>query len=93
MTNGRQIFLKITSILMIAGGIIAGAKGFKACKVPENARKDVIWGILSAVLSIVSTVIGLIGDGKFRITNLALSLLVPGLYVYGVWKTMPSVNA
>lgn len=27
MTNGRQIFLKITSILMIAGGIIAGIAG------------------------------------------------------------------
>jgi len=73
--------------------IIAGVKGLRACKDPENARKCVNWGIGITVLSIISTGIGLIGGGKFRITNLVLSLLVPGLYVYGVWKTMPSVNA
>lgn len=137
MTIDGQKFLKITSILMIAGGIIAGiagviailgvsalvalagsadgtgflyasstivtiisvieiiagAKGLKACKVPEKARKCVSWGIVIAVLSIISTVIGLIGGGEFSITNVVLTLLVPGLYVYGALKTMPSVNA
>ena len=137
MTNNGQKFLKITSILMIIGGIIAaiagviailgvsalvalagsaegigllyassilvtiisvieiiaGAKGLKACKVPENAGKCVTWGIVIAVLSIISMVIGLIGGGKFNITSLVLNLLVPGLYVYGALKTKPNVNA
>lgn len=136
-TNNGQKFLKITSILMIIGGIIAaiagviailgvsalvalagsaegigllyassilvtiisvieiiaGAKGLKACKVPENAGKCVTWGIVIAVLSIISMVIGLIGGGKFNITSLVLNLLVPGLYVYGALKTKPNVNA
>ena len=137
MTNNGQKFLKITSILMIIGGIIAviagviailgvsalvalagsaegigllyassilvtiisvieiiaGAKGLKACKVPENAGKCVTWGIVIAVLSIISMVIGLIGGGEFNITSLVLNLLVPGLYVYGALKTKPNVNA
>ena len=137
MTNNGQKFLKITSILMIIGGIIAaiagviailgvsalvalagsaegigllyassilvtiisvieiiaGAKGLKACKVPENAGKCVTWGIVIAVLSIISMVIGLIGGGKLNITSLVLNLLVPGLYVYGALKTKPNVNA
>ena len=137
MTNNGQKFLKITSILMIIGGIIAviagviailgvsalvalagsaegmgllyassilvtiisvieiiaGAKGLKACKVPENAGKCVTWGIVIAVLSIISMVIGLIGGGAFNITSLVLNLLVPGLYVYGALKTKPNVNA
>ena len=122
-----QSFLKITSILMIVGGIIAviagviailgvsalvaiagsaegagllyassiivtvasvieiiaGVKGLKACKAPELAKKCVTWGILIVVVSIISMVIGLIGGGKFSIINLALNLLVPGLYIYG----------
>lgn len=136
MTNNGQKFLKITSILMIIGGIIAviagviailgisalaalagsaegtgllyassilvtvssviqiiaGAKGLKACKAPEIAGKCVTWGIVIAVLSIISLVIGLIGGGDFSITNLALNLLVPGLYVYGALKTKSNVN-
>ncbi|ALP93476.1 MAG: hypothetical protein ACLTNE_05370 [Intestinimonas butyriciproducens] len=122
-----QNFMKITSILMIAGGIIAGiagviailgvstlvalagsaegagllyassiivtiasiieiiagVKGLKACKAPELAKKCVTWGILIVVVSIISMVIGLIGGGEFSISNLALNLLVPGLYIYG----------
>ena len=137
ITNNGQKFLKITSILMIIGGIIAviagviailgvsalvalagnadgtgllyassilltiisvieiiaGAKGLKACKVPENAGKCVTWGIVIAVLSIISMVIGLIGGGEFNITSLVLNLLGPGLYVYGALKTKPNVNA
>ena len=72
--------------------IIAGAKGLKACKAPETAGKCVTWGIVIAVLSIISLVIGLIGGGDFSIINLALNLLVPGLYVYGALKTKPNVN-
>lgn len=136
MANNGQKLLKITSILMIVGGIIAvivgviavigvsalaalsgsaegtgllyassilvtissvieiiaGAKGLKACKTPENAGKCVIWGIVIAALSIVSMVIGLIGGGDFNVMNLVLNLLVPGLYVYGAMKTKPNVN-
>jgi len=124
-----QSFLKITSILMIVGGIIAvitgviailgisvlaalsgsvevtvllyvssilvtvasviqiitGVKGLKACKAPETAGKCVTWGIVIAVLSIISLVIGLIGGGDFNIT-MALNLLVPGLYIYGAMQ-------
>ena len=85
----RPILLTIISVIEI----IAGAKGLKACKVPENAGKCVTWGIVIAVLSIISMVIGLIGGGEFNITSLVLNLLVPGLYVYGALKTKPNVNA
>lgn len=43
----------------------------------QNVRESV------SLVSIISMVIGLIGGGKFSITNLALNLLVPGLYIYG----------
>ena len=84
-----SILVTITSVIEI----IAGAKGLKACKVPENAGKCVTWGIVIAVLSIISMAIGLIGGGEFNITSLVLNLLVPGLYVYGALKTKPNVNA
>ena len=84
-----SILVTIISVIEI----IAGAKGLKACKVPENAGKCVTWGIVVAVLSIISMVIGLIGGGEFNITSLVLNLLVPGLYVYGALKTKHNANA
>lgn len=136
MTNNGQKFLKVTSILMIIGGIlavivgimavlgvsalaalagsaegmgllyvssilvivasvielIAGIKGLGACKAPDKAAKCVKWGIIVAVLSIISMIINLVGGGDFNITNLILNLLLPGLYVYGALKTKPNVN-
>ena len=74
-----SIIVTIASIIEI----IAGVKGLKACKAPELAKKCVTWGILIVADSIISMVIGLIGGGEFSISNLALILLVPGLYIYG----------
>lgn len=122
-----QKFLKITSILMIIGGVIgavagiiaiigvsalavlagsaedtgmfyassiivtvasiiqfiAGIKGVVACNVPKKAGSCIKWGIIIAILTIISIIIGLVAGGKFSIINLVLNLLIPGLYVYG----------
>lgn len=122
-----QKFLKVTSILMIIGGVIgviagiiailgisalaalmetgegtgllyassiivtlasviqfiAGIKGIGACKAPQKAATCIKWGVIIAVLSIISMIIGLVAGGDFSITSLVLNLLVPGLYIYG----------
>lgn len=122
-----QKFLKVTSILMIIGGVIgviagiiailgisalaalvetgegtdllyassiivtlasviqfiAGIKGIGACNAPQKAAACIKWGIIIAVLSIISMIIGLVAGGDFSITSLVLNLLVPGLYIYG----------
>ena len=126
MTKGQK-FLKVTSILMIIGGVlsgitcllgiagvallaavadshaaalllyaalglalaasvaelIAGLKGLKTCKSGENADKCVVWGAVIAGITVVSTIINLVGGGKVNITSILLSLVVPGLYIYG----------
>lgn len=122
-----QKFLKVTSILMIIGGVIgviagiiailgisalaalmetgggtgllyasstivtlasviqfvAGIKGIGACNAPQKATACIKWGVIIAVLSIISMIIGLVAGGDFSITSLVLNLLVPGLYIYG----------
>lgn len=122
-----QKFLKVTSILMIIGGVIgviagiiailgvsalaalmetgegtgllyasstivtlasviqfvAGIKGIGACNAPQKAAVCIKWGVIIAVLSIISMIIGLVAGGDFSITSLVLNLLVPGLYIYG----------
>ena len=114
--KGQKI-LKITSILMIIGGVIAlvalsgsaedtgllyassilvtvdsviqfiaGIKGIGACSAPQKAASCVKWGIIIAILAIISIIIGLVGGGQFSITSLVLNLLLPGLYAYGAMQ-------
>ena len=81
------IIVTVVSIIEI----IAGAKGLKACKAPRTAGKCVTWGALIVAASIISMVIGLIGGADFSISNLALNLLVPGLYIYGALQVKSAV--
>lgn len=137
MTNQGQTFLKVTSILIIIGGIIAlfagvfailgvsalaalmgsaegtgllyagsvlavvtsaveilaGAKGLKACRLPEKAGECVILGIAIVALSMISMVVSVKGGGEFKIINLVVNLLVPVLYILGAVKTKPAARA
>lgn len=81
--KGQKI-LKVTSILMIIGGIIA-ILGVSALA-PQKAASRVKWGIIIAILANISIIIGLVGGGQFSITSLVLNLLLPGLYVYGAMQ-------
>ena len=137
MKNQGQTFLKVTSILMVIGGIIAllagvfailgvsalaalmgsaegpgllyagsvlavvtsaveilaGAKGLKACRLPEKAGECVILGIAIVALSMISMVVSVKGGGEFKIINLVVNLLVPVLYILGAVKTKPAARA
>ena len=48
-------------------------------------------GIIIAILTIISIVIGIVGGGEFSITSLVLNLLLPGLYVYGAMQMKGAV--
>ena len=137
MKNQGQTFLKVTSILMVIGGIIAlfagvfailgvsalaalmgsaegtgllyagsvlavvtsaveilaGAKGLKACRLPEKAGECVILGIAIVALSMISIAVSVKGGGEFKIINLVVNLLVPVLYILGAVKTKPAARA
>ena len=73
------ILVTVASVIQF----IAGIKGIGACSDPQKAAGCIKWGIVIAVLSIISMVIGIVGGGTFSIVTLVLNLLLPGLYVYG----------
>ena len=84
-TEGTGLLYASSILVTVASVIqfIAGIKGIGACSAPQKAASCVKWGIIIAILAIISIIIGLVGGGKFNITSLILNLLVPGLYIYG----------
>ena len=78
--------LYASSILVTVASVIQGIKGIGACSAPQKAASCVKWGIIIAILAIISIIIGFVGGGQFSITSLVLNLLLPGLYVYGAMQ-------
>lgn len=88
--------LYASSINVVVASVIqfiAGIKGIGACSAPQKAASCIKWGIIIAVLSIISMIIGLIGGGEFSIVSLVLNLLLPGLYIFSAVQMKGSTNA
>ena len=87
--------LYASSILVTVASVIqfiAGIKGISACSDPQKAASCIKWGIIIAILAIISMIIGLVGGGTFSIASLVLNLLLPGLYVYGAMQMKGAVS-
>lgn len=83
-----SIIVTVASVIQF----IAGIKGIGACSAPQEAASCVKWGIIIAILTMISIIIGFVGGGEFSITSLVLNLLLPGLYVYGAVQMKSSVS-
>ena len=84
--------LYASSIIVVVASVIqfiAGIKGIGACSAPQKAASCIKWGIIIAVLSIIS----MIGGGEFSIVSLVLNLLLPGLYIFSAVQMKGSTNA
>ena len=86
--EGTGLFYASFILAVVASIIefIAGIKGIGACSAPQKAASCVKWGIIIAVMTIISMIIGLVAGGEFNITSLVLNLLLPGLYAYGAMQ-------
>ena len=88
-SHAAALLLYLALALALAAAVvefIAGLKGLKTCKTGENADKCVVLGAVIAGITVLSTVINLAGGGKVNITSILLSLVVPGLYIYGAMQ-------
>ena len=92
--EGACLLYASSAIIIVSSVIefIAGIKGVGACSALQKAAACVKWGIVIAVLYIISTIIGIIGGSQFSIINLVLNMLLPGLYSYGAVQMKNNVN-
>ena len=74
------------AILALAGAIIelvTGIVGVVNCKKPEKATACLVWGIIVAVVDILSNVLSVAAGGSFSVASLFLGLVLPVLFIIG----------
>ena len=76
--------LYFSSALIIAAAVvylIAGIVGLKACKAPEKRGKCLIWGVIAILLLLIGNVVNGIWGAGFKVQDLLIGLVLPGLYI------------
>ncbi len=86
-----ETFLLIAVVLAVLGAgieLAAGIVGVKAAGMPSvgKIKASVIMGILVVVMSIASNVFNYSLTGKFDVVSIVLGLVLPVLYLIGVFK-------
>lgn len=81
--------LAVSSIVgFISGAIslIAGIAGTKNANKPEKAMTCIIYGGLTVLLSILGSILNVLGGNQFSVIGLITGLLVPVLYLTGAFQ-------
>ncbi len=73
------IFCVISAVIEI----IAGVKGKKNCNNPAAAQSLIIWGVVSAVISVIGNVLFATSGVGVQVVSIILGLVLPILYIIG----------
>jgi hypothetical protein len=88
--------LTFAAILALLGAIVsltAGILGVANAAKPEKATVCIVFGILTAVLSVLGNVLTAAGGGSFSVVNLILGLVLPVLYLIGAFQNKKKAAA
>lgn len=81
--------LTLSAILTLLSGVvslIAGILGVKNAAVLAKAQLLIIFGIVTAGLSVLGNILNVVGGSSFSPVNLAIGLVLPALYLIGAFQ-------
>lgn len=88
-SEANMILLMVAAILALVSSvvsIVAGILGIMNAARPNKAMVCIVFGIMTAALSILGNVLTVAGGGSFSIPNLLLGLVLPALYLIGAFQ-------
>ena len=81
--NGVVWAAAIIAVIGAVIEIIAGVKGKKNWNNPDQAKTLMIWGIITAVISLISNILFATGGTGVQIVSILAGLVIPVLYIIG----------
>jgi hypothetical protein len=87
--SANEGLLMFGAVLFLIGSIIqfvAGIVGVKNAKKPDKAMVCIVFGILTVLVSVLSTVLTMAGGGDFNAISLGIGLVLPALYLIGAFQ-------
>ena len=86
MLVGLFVFACILLLASSALELTTGILGVKNCDKPEKVNSSFVCCLVTLGLSLLGTLLSVIAGGSVNFFSLLLSLVVPGLYLYGAYQ-------
>ena len=84
-SSGLGLLYAASSLALVGGALemVAGIVGVKNCNKPEKAGACIGWGVVVAVMSVLSNILNVVAGGSLSVPSLLLGLVLPVLYIIG----------
>ncbi|MDR1620503.1 MAG: hypothetical protein LBS18_07575 [Clostridiales bacterium] len=91
LAGGNAILWLLTLAAILSGigsaiSLIAGIMGVKNAAKPEKATVCIVFGFLTALLSILGNILTAVGGGSFGVIYVIIGLVLPVLYLIGAFQ-------
>ncbi|MGI5849511.1 MAG: hypothetical protein ACOX8Q_05540 [Christensenellales bacterium] len=83
---GLLTFAAVLSLVGAAVSLVAGILGVANAAKPEKATVCIVFGILTAVFSVLGNILTAAGGGDFSVISLITGLILPVLYLIGAFQ-------
>ncbi len=80
---GLWVFAAVLALVGVIIELVTGIVGCVNCKKPEKATVCLVWGIIVAVINVVSEILSVVAGGEFSVVSLILGLVLPVLFIIG----------
>ena len=82
-------FLTWSAVLVLVSAVvslIAGILGVSSASKPEKSTRCIVFGILTAALAVIASILNVAGGNSFNVLNLLIGLVLPVLYLIGAFQ-------
>ena len=83
---GLLVFACLLLLASSALELTTGILGVKNCDKPEKVNSCITCCFVTVGLSLLGTLLSVIAGGSVNVLSLLLSLVLPGLYLYGAYQ-------
>ena len=89
---GLLVFAAVPLLLSAIVSLVTGILGVVNAGKPGKAKILIVFGILTALLSVLGNILTVVGGGTFSVLSLITGLILPVLFLVGAFQSKKAFN-
>ncbi|NLE90644.1 MAG: hypothetical protein GX602_06930 [Dehalococcoidales bacterium] len=83
---GLLTWSAVLALVSAVVSLVAGILGVSSASKPEKSMRCIVFGILTAALAVLGSILNVAGGNSFNVFNLVIGLVLPVLYLIGAFQ-------